>query len=93
MTQAKKTKKTTNKKTLSGDHRKKAHKAISSPIQSFHIIANEPPFTTIKLTRQTLYWTIFVVTVILSQLWILHLQLELDTLLDQQQTAMQEITR
>lgn len=73
----------------------KAHKdsphakaATSHKMQSFHVQPNNPSFTTFKITRQTVYWVILVAFIIFVQLWIIKLQVEVATLIDQQQASL-----
>ena len=45
--------------------------------QSFKISADPKPFTSMKITRQTVYWIILVGFIVFSQMWILKLQLDI----------------
>ncbi len=59
-------------------------------MRSFHISADTPPFTTFKITRQTVYWVILVSFIIFMQLWILKLQLETSILIQDQLTSIND---
>ena len=47
------------------------------PMQSFRVYKNKESFTTFKITRQTVYWTILLAFIIITQLWILKIQLDI----------------
>lgn len=71
--------------------RSKAKRAVKQPqMQSFHIAKDDLPFTTFRVTRQTLYWVVLVSFIIFAQLWIISLQVEIASLLDAQQAQLQE---
>jgi hypothetical protein len=53
-----------------------------APMQSFRIYKDAPTFTTFRVTRQTLYWTILLLFIIITQLWILKVQLDIAALTD-----------
>lgn len=59
-------------------------------MRSFHVAKDVPPFTTFKVTRQTLYWVILVSFIVFAQLWIISLQVEVASLLDAQQAQLRE---
>lgn len=63
--------------------RKSANSAAS--MQSFRVYREPAPFTTFKITRQTVYWILLVSFIIFVQLWIIKLQIEVANLVDQQQ--------
>lgn len=63
----------------------------TASVRSFHKAKEELPFTTFRVTRQTLYWVILVSFIIFAQLWIINLQVEVATLLDAQQAQLQEL--
>lgn len=54
-------------------------------MRSFKVTRDQPPFTTFKITRQTVYWVILVAFIVFVQLWILKLQMEVATLIETQQ--------
>ncbi|HWT39797.1 MAG TPA: hypothetical protein VN081_00775 [Dongiaceae bacterium] len=58
-------------------------------MRSFHVAKDVPPFTTFRFSRQTVYWLILIAFISVSQLWILSLQLQIATLIDQQQSTIQ----
>lgn len=60
-------------------------------IRSFRIHQDTRPFTSFRITRQTIYWIILVCFIIFVQLWILKLQIEVATLLDAQATQLQQL--
>jgi hypothetical protein len=68
----------------------KKSSANSAQLRSFHIARNQPPFTTFRITKQTVYWIILVAFIIFAQLWILKLQVEVTTLLQAQQATLQD---
>ena len=55
---------------------KKSSVKSSPKVRSFHVSPNIPTFITFKLTRQTVYWVILVAYIIFLQLWIIDLQLQ-----------------
>ncbi len=57
-------------------------------LQSFKQSKETVPFTSFKVTRQTVYWIIIVLFIIFLQLWILQLQLEISELLQVQETEL-----
>lgn len=50
------------------------------PMKSFHMYKEEKPFVRVQLSRQTLYWTILLAFIIVTQLWILKIQLDIANL-------------
>jgi len=66
-------------------------KAVATPkMRSFHVSPDFPAFTTFKITRQTVYWVIIVSFIIFMQLWILGLQMETSTYIENQLSALEE---
>ena len=63
---------------------KKATSKKDSAVRSFHLTPETQAFTTFRITRQTIYWIILAAFIIFVQLWILKLQIEVATLLDNQ---------
>lgn len=57
-------------------------------VASFKMAESTSKFTSFRLTRQTLYWVIIVALIIFAQLWIIKLQVDISTLLDQQQAQL-----
>ncbi len=72
---------------------KRKSQAVSkkSDMRSFHVAADQPPFNTFRITRQTLYWVILVAFIVFAQLWIISLQVEVAILLDAQQAQLQDV--
>ena len=69
------------KKTVVKAVKKIAHKR-STPtrivaMKSFRLYKDVKPFTSMKLTRQTLYWAILLAFVAITQLWILKIQMDI----------------
>lgn len=59
-------------------------------MRSFRIEKDNPPFTTFKITRQTVYWVILICFIIFAQLWIIKLQIDVSNLIELQQQALQD---
>lgn len=59
--------------------------------QSFRIVKEDVPFTSFRITRQTVYWVILVAFIVFAQLWIINLQVQVASLLDAQQTQLQQL--
>ena len=53
-----------------------------STLQSFRLTRSPSPFLTIAITRQTLYWGIIAVAVLVLGLWIIHLQNKVNEIYD-----------
>jgi hypothetical protein len=51
--------------------------AKSTKMLSFKLCKDNASFTSLKLTRQTLYWGILVAFIAVTQIWILKLQLDI----------------
>jgi len=95
-------KKATSKKTVSRSavSTKASPKLKKTPIKkttaktgmrSFRVSKDDMPFGTFRVTRQTVYWVILVAFIIFAQLWIINLQVEVASLLDAQQTQLQQM--
>jgi len=69
---------------------KKVSAKAAPVVRSFHVAPNTPSFGTFKITRQTVYWLIIVSFIIFMQLWILALQMETSTYIENQITALNE---
>lgn len=87
------TKKTTAKKPVKrATPRKTATTKTSGPkvvrmakrprVESFKLARPQSPFLTIAITRQTLYWGIIAVAVLILGLWIIHLQNKVNEIYD-----------
>ena len=70
--------------------KKSSTKATAVKMRSFHVSPNNPSFTTFKITRQTVYWVIIVSFIIFMQLWILALQMETSTYIENQLATLNE---
>lgn len=57
--------------------------ASQSAMPSFKIVSNPEPFMTFRISRQTIYWTIFGAAVIALALWVANLQRNINELYDQ----------
>jgi len=51
-------------------------------IESFKLARPQSPFLTIAITRQTLYWGIIAIAVLVLGLWIIHLQNKVNEIYD-----------
>ncbi|MDB5179559.1 MAG: hypothetical protein JWN12_191 [Candidatus Saccharibacteria bacterium] len=49
-------------------------------MKSFRIYKEEKPFTRVQLSRQTLYWVILLAFIVVTQLWILKIQMDIASL-------------
>jgi len=67
---------------------KKAAAKTTPKVRSFHVSPDIPAFSTFKITRQTVYWVIIVSFIIFMQLWILALQMETSTYIENQLSAL-----
>lgn len=65
-------KKTTAKKAAP----KKTRAKKPAKMQSFRVY-RDTPFTRVQISRQTIYWTLFLAVIMITQLWILNVQLEI----------------
>ncbi|HEY8886303.1 MAG TPA: hypothetical protein VIM31_02250 [Candidatus Microsaccharimonas sp.] len=77
------TKKTAAKKpvkTIKKVASKRAASKKPAPMQSFRMYKEEQPFTRVQFSRQTLYWTILLAFIIVTQLWILKIQMDIANL-------------
>jgi len=70
--------------------KKTAASKNTNNVRSFRVSGQPESFTTFKITRQTVYWIILVAFIIFAQLWILQLQVEVASLLEQQQSYLNE---
>ncbi len=70
------TKKPVVKKTVA---KKTAVKKTAKPaaMQSFRIYKDSKTFNRVQFTRQTIYWTLFLAVIMITQLWILKIQLDI----------------
>ena len=56
---------------------KKTTAKARAPMQSFRVYRDAPAFTTFRITRQTVYWAILLTVVVISQLWLLKIQMDI----------------
>jgi len=62
---------------------KKAPKvAKPAPMESFKVSRDEPPFFTLRITKQTVYWSILLIIILVAQLMVLNAQLDVIQTLD-----------
>lgn len=54
--------------------------AKMAPMQSFRLCKDTESFTSVKLTRQTLYWSILVAFIAVTQIWVLKIQIDIANL-------------
>jgi len=84
----KKTVKKTVKKAVAKSPVKKVVKRVAAkvkkpaPMKSFKIYRSNESFTTFRISRQTIYWLILLLFIVITQLWILKLQLDIAALTD-----------
>lgn len=64
---------------------KRTVRSTQASMRSFHIAQDQPPFTSFKITKQTVYWIILVAFIIFAQLWIIKLQVDVANLIEVQQ--------
>lgn len=83
------TKKTNAKKTISKvkstvkkSLRKKSASKKIGPMQTLRLSRNDHPFMTTRITRQTVYWAILLVYIMVLQIWILNIQLDIIQITD-----------
>jgi hypothetical protein len=70
-------KKTSTAKTTKTVARKKVTAKKPAPMRSFRVYKSTEAFTTFKFTRQTLYWIILLGFIVITQLWILKIQMDI----------------
>lgn len=75
------TKKPQAKRTTKTPAKKRASKK-NEEMKSFRVAKDQPPFKSFKVTKQTVYWSILLLVIIATQLWILKLQMDVVTLTD-----------
>jgi len=68
--------------------KKKASATAVPKMRSFHVSPDYPSFGTFKITRQTVYWIIIVSFIIFMQMWILALQMETSTYIENELSAL-----
>jgi hypothetical protein len=60
--------------------KKKTAKKVAA-LRSFTVVSDSPFFST-KITKQTIYWSILLIVILVTQLWILNVQLDVIQSLD-----------
>lgn len=83
-----KSKAPTAKKTVKQTTGKRSTKKANAALRSFHLAQDQSPFTTFKITRQTVYWVILVAFIVFAQLWIIKLQVDVANLIETQQSEL-----
>lgn len=63
--------------------RKPTKKASKSHYESFKVATDVPPFLSFKITQQTIYWVILSSVIIFFQLWIIRMQYDVVTILEE----------
>jgi hypothetical protein len=80
MVTKKKSVKSTSKKTAKKVFAKHSTSKSEAPMKSFRVYKDVKPFTTFTVTRQTVYWAILLAFIIVTQLWILKIQMDIANL-------------
>ena len=70
---------------------KKTTAAKQAQIQSFKASPETGKFTDFKITRQTVYWVILISFIVFVQLWIIKIQLDVVSLIEQQEASLIEL--
>jgi hypothetical protein len=73
-------KKTATKKPVKKIAKKRVAQHKATPMKSFHLYKDDKPFIRAAITRQTVYWIILLVVIIITQLWILRIQMNIASL-------------
>ena len=79
------TKKKTTTKATTARKRPTARRTTSksaAQVQSFRLAKEDVPFSTVKLTRQTLYWLALCAVMLGFSVWILKLQSDIEAIYD-----------
>ena len=61
---------------------KKSATPVETSMKSFKLSRDTLPFFGVRITRQTIYWSILLIFIMLMQLWILNLQLDIIKITD-----------
>lgn len=79
---AKKTvaKKSVAKKPVKKVTKKRVASKKTAAMRSFRVYKDDRPFVRAAVTRQTVYWVILLVVIIVIQLWILKIQIDISNL-------------
>jgi hypothetical protein len=70
-------KKTVTKKPVKKVAHKRSTSAKTAPMRSFRVYKDDKPFVRLRLTRQTLYWIILLTFIVITQLWIIKIQMDI----------------
>lgn len=62
-------------------HKRSATKKAEQ-MKSFKLYQEKNPFTTFRITKQTVYWSVLLIVIIITQLWILKVELDISALTD-----------
>lgn len=73
-------KKTTAKKSIKKTTRKSTPSKKPAEMKSFRLCKDPEPFAAFRITKQTIYWSILLIFIIISQLLILKVQLDISNL-------------
>lgn len=57
-----------------------AKKAVK--LESFKLVPEVKPFMSFRITRQTVYWSALLIFILITQIWILNIQLDVIQTLD-----------
>lgn len=52
------------------------------PMKSFRLSREYLPFITFKITKQTFYWSVLLIIILILELWILSIQLDVIQITD-----------
>lgn len=52
------------------------------PMKSFRLSHDNSPFLATRITKQTAYWTVLLVFIMIMQLWVLSIQLDIIRITD-----------
>ena len=61
---------------------KKSVTPLEAPMKSFKLSRDALPFFSVHITKQTIYWSILLIFIMLMQLWILNVQLDIIKITD-----------
>jgi len=76
------TKKSPTKKSPVKKSKKSSKKVTQANMASFHLVKDTPPFLSLRITKQTVYWSVLLVFILITQIWILNVQLDVIQTLD-----------
>lgn len=77
-----KQKKPVTRKKSTAKSKKRPLLAADTPMQTLKLSRKDLPFFSIQITKQTIYWSILLIFVLVLQLWILNVQLDVVQTLD-----------